>query len=197
MGNKTAADSAATRQLIIDTARKLFAERGFAGATTGEIAKTAGLTQGAFFHHFKDKKSLFAEVVTQIQQEFGTEVARRGSAGTDALDRFVQGARASLELCQKLEYLRLVLVEAPTVLGESNSREIDARASLSVIEPALAAIARQRNVAPQRLKPMALMILGLLNETAFALSRGEEAVGNDEVIELVADSINHWLQRLN
>lgn len=196
MGKKSAAEAEKTRKLIVSTARTLFAELGFAGATTSRIAKTAGLTEGAFFHHFKDKKALFAEVVKNLQREFAYEVVIRGSAGKNALERFIIGARASIELSQKHEYLRLVLIEAPTILGGSNWREIDAITSLSVIEPALAAIAKREDIEIRQIRPMALLTLGLLNETAFALVRSDGTITVDDVIDVLELSINDWLKRI-
>nr|WP_246156182.1 TetR/AcrR family transcriptional regulator [Sphingorhabdus profundilacus] len=196
MGKKSAAEAEKTRKLIVSTARSLFAEHGFAGATTSRIAKTAGLTEGAFFHHFKDKKALFAEVVKILQREFAYEVVIRGSAGKNALERFILGARASIELSQKHEYLRLVLIEAPTILGGSNWREIDAITSLSVIEPALAAIAKREDIEIRQIRPMALLTLGLLNETAFALVRSDGTITVDDVIDVLEMSINDWLKRI-
>jgi len=163
MGKKSAAEAEKTRKLIVATARELFAELGFAGATTSRIAKSAGLTEGAFFHHFKDKKALFAEVVKNLQREFAHAVVLRGQKGDDPLERFIIGARASIELSQSPEYLRLVLIEAPTILGGENWREIDAVTSLSVIEPALVAITGRDQIDPTMLRPMALLVLGLLN----------------------------------
>ncbi len=196
MGNKSAAESAATRKQIIAAARALFAEKGFAGATTSEIARSAGLTEGAFFHHFKDKRALLTEVVQQIQREFAAEVFKYGAAGKDAFERFILGARVSLELSQRPEYLRLVLVEAPTVLGGTQWRQIDSATSLAVLEPALVAIAGHEDIPAAKLKPMALMILGLLNETAFALAREDSNVTTDDVIALLEESINDWVRRL-
>ncbi|WP_373476658.1 TetR/AcrR family transcriptional regulator [Sphingorhabdus sp.] len=196
MGKKSAAEAAKTRKLIVSTARALFAELGFAGATTSRIAKTAGLTEGAFFHHFKDKKALFAEVVKNLQREFAYEVVLRGREGTNALERFMIGTRASIELSQKPEYLRLVLIEAPTVLGGSNWREIDAITSLSVIEPALAAIAGREDIEIRQIRPMALLTLGLLTETAFALVRSDGTITVDDVIEVLEMSISNWLKRV-
>ncbi|MFN0045959.1 MAG: TetR/AcrR family transcriptional regulator [Sphingorhabdus sp.] len=196
MGKKSAAEAEKTRKSIVSTARRLFAELGFAGATTSHIAKTAGLTEGAFFHHFKDKKALFAEVVKNLQREFAYEVVMRGREGADALEGFMIGARASIELSQKPEYLRLVLIEAPTVLGGSNWREIDAITSLSVIEPALSAIAKREDIEIRQIRPMALLTLGLLNETAFALVRSDGTITVDDVIDVLEISINDWLKRV-
>ena len=197
MGKKSAAEAEKTRILIVTTARRLFAELGFAGATTSRIAKSAGLTEGAFFHHFKDKKALFAEVVRILKREFASEVVSRGRTGKNDLDRFLIGARASIELSQNPEYLRLVLTEAPTILGGSNWREIDTISSMSVIEPALSAIANRDDLEPRQLRPMALLTLGLLNETTFALARNDGSITIDEVIDILKLSISDWLTRLH
>jgi AcrR family transcriptional regulator len=197
MGKKSAAEAEKTRKLIVATARELFAELGFAGATTSRIAKSAGLTEGAFFHHFKDKKALFAEVVRNLQRELAQAVTVRRQKSEDPFERFIIGARASIELSQSPEYLRLVLIEAPTILGGENWREIDAVTSLSVIEPALVAIAGRDQIDPTDLRPIALMVLGLLNETAFALARHDDQITIDDVIDILEVSIRDWLIRLD
>lgn len=197
MGKKSAAEAEKTRKLIVATARGLFAELGFAGATTSRIAKSAGLTEGAFFHHFKDKKALFAEVVRNLQRELAQAVNTRRQKSEDPFERFIIGARASIELSQSPEYLRLVLIEAPTILGGENWREIDAVTSLSVIEPALVAIAGRDQIDPTDLRPIALMVLGLLNETAFALARHDDQITIDDVIDILEVSIRDWLNRLD
>lgn len=52
-----------TRERIIQAAEKLFAERGFAGVSMPEIARTSGITAGAIYKHFESKAALFFEIV--------------------------------------------------------------------------------------------------------------------------------------
>ena len=59
MVRRTKEEAQATRSLIIDTAELVFERRGVSGASLHEIAKTAGLTRGAIYWHFKDKAALF------------------------------------------------------------------------------------------------------------------------------------------
>lgn len=197
MGKKTAAQSAETKKDIVSSARRLFAEKGFAGATTREIAHAAGLTEGAFFHHFKDKRALLTTVVEQVQSEFAAQVFQSGASGEDPFQRFMLGARASLELSQQQEYLRLVLIEAPTVLGGTTWRQIDSASSLAVIEPALIAIAGNADVPEAERKSMALLVLGLLNETAFALARHDSGVKAEDVLSLLSEILHQWKKRLS
>lgn len=71
---------AKTRAKIVTSARSLFNRRGFEQVTIDEIMANAGLTRGAFYHHFGSKDALFAEAVASIAQcsPFSREAARRG-----------------------------------------------------------------------------------------------------------------------
>lgn len=53
------ARGAKTRQQLLDAATKVFSTRGFARATTKEIAKVAGVAEGTIYRHFPDKRALF------------------------------------------------------------------------------------------------------------------------------------------
>jgi AcrR family transcriptional regulator len=53
-----------TKKKIIENARKLFAERGFNGATTAEIARHVGVSEAALYKHFKSKKEIFLACIT-------------------------------------------------------------------------------------------------------------------------------------
>jgi len=65
---------AATRRALLDAARSLFAERGYHGAAAEEIVRRAGLTRGALYHHFEDKRDLFRAVVDEMEGEIDEEI---------------------------------------------------------------------------------------------------------------------------
>ncbi|MGE0801972.1 MAG: TetR/AcrR family transcriptional regulator [Lautropia sp.] len=58
------------RDRIVEAALTVFANRGFDGATTREIAKEAGVSSALIHHHFKDKESLWNLVGSRITEEF-------------------------------------------------------------------------------------------------------------------------------
>lgn len=58
------------RDRIVESALTVFAQRGFDGATTREIAKEAGVSSALIHHHFKDKESLWKLVGQRISEEF-------------------------------------------------------------------------------------------------------------------------------
>ncbi len=190
---RSAADAAITRGNIVRAARVLFSEKGYAHSTTNEIARVAGVTEGAFFHHFKGKQELFAEVVHHLQIEFDGEVFKTAIVETDGMQRFLAGARASLRLSQQPEYLRIVLIDAPGILGHLQWKEIDTGIALQSIEPALRLLLGNNSVSQTRLRATALMLLGLLNESCFALARKDPMVAEDDIIDLVKAILEQWI----
>ncbi|MGE0383130.1 MAG: TetR/AcrR family transcriptional regulator [Gammaproteobacteria bacterium] len=81
--------SAQTRRRIIDVAIDVFAEHGYRGAFTREIARRAGIHHPLIVYHFKDKLGLWRECAHTIQQDMATQVRQllQRTAGTDARNR--------------------------------------------------------------------------------------------------------------
>lgn len=190
---RSAADAAITRGNIVRAARVLFSEKGYSHSATQEIARCAGVTEGAFFHHFKGKQELFAEVVQQIQVEFDNSVFKAAIVETDGMLRFLAGARASLRLSQEPEYLRIVLIDAPGILGHLQWKEIDTGIALQSIEPALQLLLGNIQVSRSRLRATALTLLGLLNESCFALARKDPYVAEDDIIDAIRAILDQWM----
>src|SRR3954452_17042311 len=67
--------SESTRGALLAAARGLFAERGYAGVGTEEIVRAAGVTRGALYHHFEDKRDLFEGVYVLIEAELAERIA--------------------------------------------------------------------------------------------------------------------------
>ena len=61
--------SAATQEAVLSAARRLWGERGYAGASTPEIAEAAGVTRGAMYHQYANKTELFVAVLEAIETE--------------------------------------------------------------------------------------------------------------------------------
>ena len=74
--NPTPARTSPTRQALMDAALEVFVERGFARATTREIAHRAGLSEGTMYRHFADKYELFHDVFFALVLEIGEELRR-------------------------------------------------------------------------------------------------------------------------
>src|SRR5215210_4793803 len=96
---RTEERSDATRAALLRVARRLFAERGYAGVGTEEIVRRARVTRGALYHHFESKEDLFLSVHEQLEAEMAAKIADRLAAGEadDPLQMLRAGARIFLE----------------------------------------------------------------------------------------------------
>ena len=132
--------TAATRALLIDSARKLFADKGFSAVSTEAIVAAAGVTRGALYHQFDDKAALFAAVYEEVERELVADVAERIVAvgPADQLQAMRIGARLFLDLCSAPEVQQIVLIDAPAVLGWEQWRAVGVKYGLGVIEAMLA-----------------------------------------------------------
>lgn len=171
-GNRKIAHGAATRATLVETARRLFAE-GYDAVSTPAIAGAAQVTRGALYHHFTDKRALFAAVVDQVAADV---VSRIDAAAMDhagrPLEAVIAGCRAFVAACRDDETRQILLTDAPAVLGWSAWREIDARHGLGSLKEGLAACAAAGVIAPDDVDVAAYLISGALNEAVFALAEG-------------------------
>ena len=106
------------RVKLIAAARKAFAEKGYSAASMAEITADAGLTRGALYHNFGDKRGLLAAVVEQIDSEMASRAQEIGArAGDDWQGLLAEGA-AYIEMALDPEVQRIVLLDGPAVLGD-------------------------------------------------------------------------------
>src|SRR5438128_3317105 len=87
-----------TRQAIAETARRLFAERGFDGVTVAEVARAADVSEGTVFNYFPTKEDLFYSGMESFEAAL-VEAVRDRPAGESAPAAF---RRFLLESCGRL-----------------------------------------------------------------------------------------------
>src|SRR5215212_9338438 len=118
MSSRTQAErSESTRGALIDAARRLFAERGYAGVGTEEIVRAAGVTRGALYHHFEGKRELFEAVYSQIEAELAERIAKGALApgASSPLEAMRAGAGMFLAACTEPEVQQVALLDGPSV----------------------------------------------------------------------------------
>jgi AcrR family transcriptional regulator len=155
---------------LLAAARELFAKHGFAATGREQIAELAGVTRGALYHHFGSKELLFRAVVEQLEEELGEKVMIAAARSDDASEQLRLGCMAFLDACLEPAVRRVVLVEAPVVLGWDQWREIDARHGLSLVTHALEAVVASGQMTAVAVEPLAHMLLGALNEAAMLVA---------------------------
>ncbi len=165
--------TAATRALLIAAGRKLFADKGFADVSTQAIVTAAGVTRGARYHQFDDKAALFEAVYEEVERELVADIARQITADqpSDPLAAMRSGARLFLDRCSAPDVQRIVLIDAPAVLGWDRWRAVGVKYGLGVIEGMLAHAIAEGAIPEQPVRPTAHVILGALDEAALFVSR--------------------------
>jgi len=175
--SKHATRSAATRAALVAAGRELFATRGYAAVGTEEIVRAAGVTRGALYHQFADKRELFEAVYEAIEEELTGELAPRALAAAqegDPLDALAAAATAFLEHCRDPAVERIALIDAPAVLGWDRWREIGLKHGLGMTEAVLAAAVEAGVLAAQPTRPLAHLLLGAIDEGALYVARAED-----------------------
>ncbi|MEM1050000.1 MAG: TetR/AcrR family transcriptional regulator [Pseudomonadota bacterium] len=107
-----------TRAKLIGAARQAFAEKGYAAASMDDLTADAGLTRGALYHNFGDKKGLLRAVIDQIDAEMLARLRlvqeRAESPWQAVFDEFA----AYIEMALEPEIQRIMLLDGPAVLGD-------------------------------------------------------------------------------
>jgi AcrR family transcriptional regulator len=192
MESKHAQRSKATRDKLVAAARTLFAQRGYAAVGTEEIVRAAGVTRGALYHQFRDKEDLFEAVFEQVEAETTARVgagARDGGAPADALEALRRGARRFLAECAAPEVERIMLLDAPAVLGWQRWREIGLRHGLGLVAGALEAGMDAGVIARQPVVPLAHLLIGALDEGAMYVARAAEPETARAEVEAIVDRL--------
>jgi AcrR family transcriptional regulator len=172
-----AQQAAVTRSELMRTARELFAERGYAGVGTEEIVARAGVTRGALYHHFADKKDLFRAVHEELERDLVASIGEQIADIDDPWELLVRGMRAFLNACTDPALIRISLVDAPVVLGWEEWREVDARYGLGLVSSGLQNAMDRGAFRRLDVRPLAHLLLGSMTEAAMmiAYARDHEA----------------------
>lgn len=169
-----AARSAATRAALTAAARALFGSRGYAAVGTEAIVRDAGVTRGALYHQFADKREVFAAVLEAVEQEAMSRLAAPLSSDDDPVTLLETGIDAWLEICTEPEFQRIVLLDGPAVLGWDRWREIGQRYGAGLVESGLQAAMEAGRIAKHPVRPLAHLLMGALDEAALYVARSDD-----------------------
>jgi AcrR family transcriptional regulator len=188
--------SRSTRAALLASARALFTERGFVGTNRDDIAAGAGVTRGALYHHFATKEALFRAVVEELEEELVGRVIMGAEGVTDPGEQLRAGCLAFLDACADPAVRRIVLLDAPAVLGWQAWREIDARYGLGLVRSGLESAMAAGRMPRAPVEPLAHTLLGALNEAAVVVANADEpASARAEMAEVLDLILSRLLVR--
>lgn len=168
--------SAATKEALVRAARPLFAAHGFGGVGTEAIVRAAGVTRGAMYHHFADKTELFAAVFEDVQADLTRRIGEAvdGSGLEDPVELMQLGARSWLDACAEPDVHRIVLVEAPAVLGWERWRQISLRQGMGLVQSILTVAMEVGRIPRQPVEPLAHVLIGALDEASLYVAQSDD-----------------------
>ena len=183
--------TAATRAALIGAGRELFGEHGYASVGTQVIVEAAGVTRGALYHQFGDKKGLFTAVFDALEQEVVALCADAMTdlAPTDPIAALKVGIRAFLEVFTDPVRHRIGLVDAPSVLGWQEWRARGEEFGFALIEGLLQASIELGQMADQPIRPIAHVAIGALDESALSVAAAADRQQAVAEVTVVLDRI--------
>jgi AcrR family transcriptional regulator len=188
--------SADMRARLVETARRLFVTAGYADTSTPAIVEAAGVTRGALYHHFPDKRAIFRAVVEAESAVVAEAIEAADASGMTALARLLAGAEAYIQAMQAEGRTRLMLLEGPAVLGCDAMRQIEARHGDATLKSGLAEAMAEGALRHLPLEPLASVLSAMFERAALDVASGMDPtvvldVVRQVILGLAADPAAH------
>ena len=162
----------ATRAALVAAGRELFGTKGFSATSVDDLAAEAGVTTGALYHHFKTKTDLFAAVFETVHVELlGRAATASAKAKRGHADGLLKGFESFLDAVLEPEVARIIVLDAPAVLGLERYTELDERYAFVAIVESLELAHAAGELDVRDAETLARLLLG-------AVTRGAMLVAN-------------------
>tara|TARA_B100001123_G_C15263849_1_gene1007650 strand:- start:942 stop:1547 length:606 start_codon:yes stop_codon:yes gene_type:complete len=182
-----------TTRRLVGIAREAFGERGYASVPTEEIVRLAGVTRGALYHHFRDKRDLFLAVFEDAQREIAERIATEADRASDPWDQLLAGCRAFLEACTDPRLQQIVVIDAPAVLGWDVWRQVDARNGLTQLKLGLSELQDAGVLETHSIDALAHLLSGAMNEAALWVAQSDD---QESALEEAMETLATLLQSI-
>ncbi|MEM9633254.1 MAG: TetR/AcrR family transcriptional regulator [Pseudomonadota bacterium] len=165
---------AETKRALLEAARALIVEKGYAETATPEIVKVADVTRGALYHHFSDKADLMRALVLEEAASIADEINAQTSTDQSPLDAFMAGAKAYFSAMSVPGRAKILLLEGPAVLGLDEMAQIDRETGGATLLEGLQHAARHGALKDIPLEPLAALLSAAFDRAALAIASGED-----------------------
>jgi AcrR family transcriptional regulator len=179
----------ATRQLLIDAARHLFASDGYDRTSTERIRERAGVSRGALYHHFRSKQDLFRAVFVEVVDDTLQRAQRRTVPGASPLDDLVVACRTWTRAAADPLVATILLEQAPNVLGWAQARDLEDQRTLSLLEAGLDRAVRAGEITVASTRVTARLLAALLAEAALLMLDQTQTSSTTEVDQSIRQFI--------
>lgn len=163
-----------TRERLLAAGRVQFGTRGYDATSIDSILYDAGVARGALYHHFASKEALFDGVLDLVIGELAAAVRTAARRVQDPGDSLRVGCLTWLELAIDPAVQRIVLLDAPAVVGWTRYRELDDQHTLGATKLALRRIAASGGLPAESTDVLAHLVLAAVGEAALMIARADD-----------------------
>jgi AcrR family transcriptional regulator len=175
---------AQTRDALVRAGRELFGQKGFRQTSVEDLARAARVTTGALYHHFPNKTALFEAVFEHAHTELMAASMSAAQDATDDLDLLARGFEAFLDAVLESDLQRILILDAPAVLGPARFTELDERYAFAVIVAALRASTEAGSLQVDDPETVTRLLLGALTRGAMLIANSPDPVGTRHAVAL-------------
>jgi AcrR family transcriptional regulator len=179
----------ATREQLVEGATRLFADFGFEGTSIEAVLEETGVSRGSLYHHFANKEALFEAVFIEVEARIGGDVLSAWAGTSDAVAGLRAGCLEWMRLAGDPVVQRVVLIDAPAVLGWERWRAIEEANALGLIKAAMQAAAAEGRVPIELADAFAHMLLATVNELALVIAKAEDQTAAQRTARATVDEL--------
>jgi AcrR family transcriptional regulator len=159
-----------TREHLLAAARELFARDGYDATSIEAVLQRSRVSRGSLYHHFPDKKALFEAVLVQVH----AEAVQHTKASADGVEALKAGCVAWIKLARDPSVNRILLIDAPSIVGWVRWRQIDEEHSFGVVKAGLRAAAKRNMLPEPMIETVGHILLAALNELALIIAMSSD-----------------------
>jgi len=165
----------ATRAALLESALRLFTERGFAGTSLDDVVREARVTKGALYHHFKGGKvALFEAVFTEVDLRLAERIAAAVPPDAGPWELVEAGLDAYLSACAEPVYRRIMFQEGPVALGWDRWRELDGCSCREILAAGVQGLLEAGEIRPQPVELLTRLLFTTLGEAGMSVAEAQD-----------------------
>lgn len=165
----------ATRTALLDSALRLFTERGFAGTSLDDVVRDARVTKGALYHHFRGGKlALFEAVFTEVDLRLAERIAAAVPLDAGPWELVEAGLEAYLQACSDPVVRRIMFQEGPVALGWARWRELDGCSARELLAGAVQGLLAAGQIRPQPVELLTRLLFTTLGEAGMSVAEAQD-----------------------
>jgi AcrR family transcriptional regulator len=177
---------AQTRAALVAAGRHHFGQHGFADTSVEEIARQARVTTGALYHHFPTKAALFEAVFEQVHRDIMAASGAAAAAAPDEVEFLARAFEVFLDAILEPAAQRILITDAPAVLGLARFTELDERFAFAAIADRLRAARDAGRLRADDPDTLARLFLGALTRGSMLIAGSDQPKATrDEVARAV------------